>query len=126
MTTESDFKWSIAACTSVSAASITGSRLVFWLHPAVSALRVSGYVSGTVCCFSSSTPMTRVSRSESAGRLAIPASVSELHVPQQAEDADGDEVDGGDEGREPRHDEDEDAGGEGDERREVGDVGDLR
>jgi hypothetical protein len=62
------FRWSIAPCTSSSVAWRIGSRLLFWLQPAVSALRVSGYVSGTVRSFSRSTPRTRVSRRESAGR----------------------------------------------------------
>ena len=50
---------------------MTGSRLVFWLQPPTSALSVSGYASGTVCCFSTSTPRTRVSSSDSAGSGAL-------------------------------------------------------
>ena len=49
----------MAACTSASLASITGSRLVFCVQPATSAFSVSGYVSGTVFCFSTRTPRTR-------------------------------------------------------------------
>src|SRR5262249_30976838 len=55
------FRLSRVACTSLSVAAIAGERLVFWLQPETNALRVSGYVSGTVCCFSTSVPSTRVS-----------------------------------------------------------------
>src|SRR5947208_1535779 len=65
----------MVACTSASVTLITGSRLVFWLLPAASALSVSGYVSGTVRCFSASTPSTRVSSSDNAGSLGTIAPV---------------------------------------------------
>src|SRR5439155_664399 len=42
---------------------------------ATSALSVSGYVSGTVRCFSTSTPSTRVSSSDNAGSLGTIAAV---------------------------------------------------
>src|SRR5436305_7069006 len=69
----------MVARTSDSVTLITGSRLVFWLQPATSALSVSGYVSGTVRCFSTSTPSTRVSRSDnsgSVGRIAFRLTLS--------------------------------------------------
>src|SRR6058998_1303993 len=59
----------MVARTSDSVTLITGSRLVFWLQPAARALSVSGYVSGTVRCFSTSTPSTRVSSSDKSGSL---------------------------------------------------------
>src|SRR5690606_12119462 len=52
---------STAATTSASVAFITGLRLVFWLQPATSALRLSGYASGTVRSFSNSTASARAS-----------------------------------------------------------------
>src|SRR5438552_11416550 len=70
-TSESAFRRSMAAWTSDSLAFMIGSRLVFWLQPVVSDSSVSGYVSGTVCCFSTSTPRMRVSSSERSGRVVI-------------------------------------------------------
>src|SRR4051812_24361581 len=101
----------MAACTSASVASMTGSRLVFWFAPATSAFNVRGYVSGTVCCFSTSTPITRVSSSESAGSGVI---ALQAHAAEQPDHADRDEVDGHDVVEQSRHHEDQDAGDEGD------------
>src|ERR1700709_427155 len=55
------FRSSTVVRTSASVTFITGARAVFWLQPDVSALTDSGYASGTVCCFSTSTANTRAS-----------------------------------------------------------------
>src|SRR5687768_13008293 len=59
----------------------TGSRLFFWLHPATSALSVSGYWSGVVNAFSIRTPSTRDSADVSwiIARGVYPRQ-SEVHV----------------------------------------------
>src|SRR5215470_15619085 len=106
---------SSTTCTSASVTSITGERLDFCLQPATRAFSVSGYVSGTVCCFSTSTPTTRASSRERTGMADMPPSYLKLHLPQQAQHADRDEVDRDDEIEQARHDEDEDARDERDE-----------
>jgi hypothetical protein len=40
---------------------MTGWRFVDWLHATVSALRLRGYTSGVVSCFSINEPSTRAS-----------------------------------------------------------------
>src|SRR4030095_5434539 len=76
------FNESIAACASASVTAISGSRLVFWLQPPTMAFSDIGYVSGTVRCFSTSTPRTRASVGErvgegiACGALGVPRSVA--------------------------------------------------
>ena len=52
---------SSASLASSSDSASTGSRLLFWLAPLTAALSVSGYCSGVVSAFSTSTPSTRAS-----------------------------------------------------------------
>src|SRR4030095_15678008 len=76
------FNESIAACAAASVTAISGSRLVFWLQPPTMAFSDIGYVSGTVRCFSTSTPRTRASVGErvgegiACGALGVPRSVA--------------------------------------------------
>src|SRR5262245_8177590 len=76
---------------------VSGSRLLFWLHAATSALSVSGYASGTDSSFSINDPTMR--RSVGSRSRAMTASVP---VRAPSGEPSTSEVDGSAAGRQPQ------------------------